>query len=322
MAENNMNGPAETGAEVLPPGLRRYDFRSPRKLTQARRVRMGGLYSKVVSRLAERFSVYLKTQAETTFLGLEQIQAENLVVEGDEDADVVVSEWLIKPGEGRFFIMWSRSLAFYIFEKLLGGTGEELFIEPELTDFEKDVLGRVTQLIVQEIQGAWSQPAFAEAQAGQVLESKKALMETCSHEILLIAGFTLHLESVHGKVGIVFPYSVIKPWLEENDPAKDIPLEEPKSTSRWGVCKAVAEAPVTLQVRLAHTPVRLSDVVNLQVGDCLELNHSIEAPVEVYVNDRLKFFARMGMQQKQLAIQISAVTLETSNQARPAEIRG
>ncbi|NTV51407.1 MAG: hypothetical protein HGA76_00125 [Candidatus Firestonebacteria bacterium] len=306
---------------LLPPGIRRYDFRTPRKLTQAQRVRMGALYARVVGRLAERFSVYLKCQAETTFLGLEQVQAENLSTEGEEDADAVISEWLLEPGGGRFFISWTRSLAFYIFEKLLGGTGEELFIEPELTAFEKDVLGRVTQLVVQEVRDAWDQPGFAEVRAGQILESKKALMETCSHEILLMAGLTLHLEPVHGKIGIIFPYTVIKPWLEENEPVAS-PVPEAKPTGRFGLCKAVAEAPVTLQARLSPTPVKLSDVINLQAGDCLVLNHSAQAPVEVHVNDRLKFFARLGTQHNQLALQISAMTKDVPGTTAPEEGRG
>jgi flagellar motor switch protein FliM len=311
-----------SAATQLPPGTRRYDFRTPRKLTQLQRVRLGALYARVVGRLAESFSVYLKCQAETTFLGLEQVQAENLTAADEEDADAVITEWLLEPGGGHFFISWSRSLAFYIFEKLLGGTGEELFIEPELTDFEKDILGRVTQLVVQEVQSAWGQAAFAQARSGLVLENKKALMETCSHEILLIAGFTLHLEPMHGKISIVFPYTVIKPWLEESEKAADESPEEVKPAGRFGLWKAVAEAPVTLQARLARTPVRLSDVVNLQVGDCLVLNHAAQAPVEVYVNDRIKFFARLGTQHQQLALQISAQAQDISGRDIPAESRG
>jgi len=205
---------------------------------------------------------------------------------------------------------------------LLGGTGEELFIEPELTDFEKDVLGRVTQLIVQEVQSAWAQPGFVEAQAGQVLESKKALMEACAHEILLIAGLTLHLEPMHGKIGIIFPYSVVKPWLEETEPGAPAPVAEVRPTGHFGLCKAVAEAPLTLQARLAPTSVRLSDVVNLQAGDCLVLNHPAQAPVEVYINDQIKFFARLGTQHRQLALQISAMAKDIPGLKASEEGRG
>ncbi len=320
MAEPENNGILEN--TTLPSGVRKYDFRTPRKLTQAQRVRLGGLYSRVVARLAERFSLYLKVQAETTFLGLEQVQAENLAAEGDEDADSVIGEWLLQPGDGRFFISWSRPIAFYMFEKLLGGTGEELFIEPELTDFEKDVLNRVTQMVVQEIQNAWNQASFTGALPGQVFENKKAFMEACSHEILLLAGFTLHIEPLHGKINIIFPYSVIKPWLEENEPKNEPLLEEGGGPRPWGLTRAVAEANVTLQVKLGRTSVRLSDIINLQVGDCLELNHPIQAPVEVYLNQRLKFLARMGTQQKQLAIQISALAQDLGASVRSSENRG
>jgi flagellar motor switch protein FliM len=264
----------------------------------------------------------LKCQAETTFLGLEQVQAENLAGEGEEDADAVIGEWLLSPGGGRFFLSWTRSLAFYIFEKLLGGTGEELFIEPELTDFEKDVLGRVAQLVVREVQSGWDQPAFAEARAGQVLESKKVLREACSHEILLIASLTLHLEPVHGKIGIIFPYAVIKPWLEETEAEPAVPAADTKTAVHGGLSKAVAEAAVTLQARLSPTPVKLSDILNLQAGDCLVLNHPAQAPVEVYVNDRMKFFARLGTQHQQLALQISGIAQDIPGAEAPEERRG
>jgi flagellar motor switch protein FliM len=51
--------------------------------------------------------------------------------------------------------------------------------------------------------------------------------------------------------------------------------------------------------------------MNLQAGDCLQLNHPTLNPVDLYVNGRLKFQGYIGLKGKQLAVKITAVVNQT-----------
>jgi len=132
-------------------------------------------------------------------------------------------------------------------------------------------------------------------------------VEACGPEILLIASWTLHVEKLTGKMSIWFPYSVVKTWLEAGEPADETAGGEPRPARPDGLSHALAEAPVKLAVRLSDNPIRMSDFVNLQEGDCLQLNHLTQEPVGIYINGCLKFQGHLGVRGRQLAVQISAL---------------
>jgi flagellar motor switch protein FliM len=299
-----------SAASTAPAGsasARRYDFRLPRKLNQSQRIKLGAVYSRLAGRLAERFRSLLRCQAEATFVGLEQVQAGSW--QPSDDADAVVCVMPLQPGPGNIYVSWSRNLAFFIIERLLGGSGEDLFIDKELSDFENRIVMKTTNWITQELQSAWNHPSFAEAKCRELLENRQAFVETCGPEILLIASWGLHLDQLRGKLGIYFPYSVVKSWLETADPAGQENAAAPPP-NRMGVAPALAGATVTLAVRLNPNPIRLDDFIHLQAGDCLQLEHLTQHPVGVYVNQRLKFRGHLGVQGRRLAVKITSLAAE------------
>lgn len=289
----------------LPPGVRRYDFRTPRKLNPAQRLRLGGIYSKLAPRLSELFQELLQNPVETTFLGLEQVQAQAWI--NAEATDVVVCEVGVKPGPGRFYIAWPRRLAFFFLEKLLGGTGEELFIEQELSDLESGILWKITHGVIREIKNGWRQAAFQEGTCERFLGNLPSFTEACGPDILLIASLTVHSEPVEGKLGIIFPYPVVKNWLEESAGDAAAPAESTPHPEAKGLPPALVNANCTLTARLRNTPIRISDFMNLQEGDCLQLNHPAPDPIHIYVNGRLKYQGHIGLKGRQLAVKITAL---------------
>jgi flagellar motor switch protein FliM len=283
-------------------GVRRFDFRTARKLSQSQRIKLGGLHSRLAQTLAKKLEESMHVATEVTFLGLEQVQGS--AFQAADTGDVITTEIPVRPGMGRLYMLWPRELAFFMIEKVLGGTGEQLFMDKELSEFEQNIIKRQTNLVFQLFQKAFDK-SYPEGACEVIREGLEPFSEMLPYEILLIGRLNIKLRETQGKLTLIYPYSVIKPWLDESIVNPEALLSAPPSKPN-SVPRGLARAPMSITVRIEPTAVKLSDFSNLQVGDCLELNHNTNDPFHVYIDDKLKFSGHLGLLGKQMGLKIAA----------------
>jgi len=196
------NGDIANGKTDLPLGVRRYDFKTARKLTQSQRIKLGGLHSRLATLLGRRLEEQLKVAAEVTFLGLEQVQG--AAFQAAEYGEVITTEVPVRPGVGRIYLVWPRELAFFIIEKVLGGTGEELFTAKELSEFEQSIIKKNTDQIFQLLQSAFDKNR-PEGGCESIREGLESFSEELPYEVLLIGRLNVKLNQHEGKLTLIYP---------------------------------------------------------------------------------------------------------------------
>jgi len=313
----NKEKPPQKNAD-LPLGVRRYDFRIARKLSQPQRIWLGGLHSRLAVNLTKAFEEIFHCETEIAFMGLEQMQGSNFQESGQEK--VISSQIVLRPGNGRIYIIWPRAMAFFFIEKLLGGTGDELFIDKELSDFEKDILKRFTAITFRALQQAFEGKAHPEGECESILEGQESFSDILPYEILLIGSLNVRINGHQGKLTLIYPYSVVKLWVDDSTPSPEV-TSMTSSLPRDGVTQGLAKAPLTVHVRMNSSKIKVADFTNLQVGDCLLFNHSIKEPFDVYIEQKLKFKGHLGLSGRQLGVKLVSRGYQSIQQEETAERR-
>jgi flagellar motor switch protein FliM len=84
-------------------------------------------------------------------------------------------------------------------------------------------------------------------------------------------------------------------------------VEADADSVRNALAGRMGGAPVTVSVSFLPVVLPLSDVVDLQPGDVLPLDHRVDAPLEVSVGGVPRFAAKPGRRGKRLACVITSV---------------
>lgn len=178
-----------------------------------------------------------------------------------------------------------------LLELLLGGQRTEDTEPRAITDIEEKVLERSMHLICQELQHAWEPFMKTDLRfEGRRQPSQWYLLMPPSESIVLFV-FEIRLGNVRGALQLVFPVSVA------NALVRSVP-EKMLARSRNMVSKyhdllrqRLQDCPFQIELVLPHLRLPLRDVLALEVGRVVRLQHRVVAPAVLLVNGRAMFAA-------------------------------
>lgn len=101
----------------------------------------------------------------------------------------------------------------------------------------------------------------------------------------------------------VLPSLAVHYWMQETK--KERLPEEKEALER-----KIQNAPLVIQAELGRSTMLIKEFLQLQVGDIIELDQSIQEPLQVRVGGKLKFYAQPGKLKNKLAVQVTEVVEE------------
>ncbi len=288
----------------VPVRVRRYDFKTVRKLKQIQRIRLGTIHSRLSATLAKRMETFLHCTVETSFLGLEQVMAN--AFQPADYGEVICATFSLGAGQGQVYTLWPRTIAFFVIERLLGSKGEHLFTDKMLSDFERRMLLRFGQELWLSLQSGFENGQAPQGECVKIMEGVEPFAEDMPYEILLLSRINVQAPYHQGKITMIYPYSQVRPWIDDQEEKNDSAQDNSWRTSASGMPSSLAKAPLLLTIKMDPTPIKVSDFTGLQVGDCIQLNHSIHDPFKILVENQVKYLGYLGTAGRQSAVKIAA----------------
>ncbi len=288
----------------IPVRVRRYDFKTVRKLKQTQRIRLGAIHSRMAAVLAKRMEDLLHGHVETSFLGLEQVMVN--AFQPADYGEVVCITFSLDPGLGQCFALCPREIAFFVIERLLGSTGEQLFMDKPLSGFERRMLLRFGQELWFSLQSGFDQDKEPQGGCVKITEGVEPFAEDMAYEILLLSRINVQAPYHQGKITMIYPYALARPWIDDQEDNAGATEDNSWRTSEIGIPSSLAQAPLAMTVKMDTTPIKVSDFTSLQEGDCIQLNHSIHDPFEIMVENQVRYRGYLGVAGRQMAVKIAA----------------
>jgi flagellar motor switch protein FliM len=189
----------------------------------------------------------------------------------------------LAPLRGSGLLIFDPNLVFTVIDTLFGGSGKLRF-RIEGRDFsptEQRIIQRLVQVATAEYTKAWgSLFKFDFTHQRSEMHTQFANVASPS-EIVVATTFNIEIGDSGGEVHFCFPYASLEPIRDVLYSSLQADGQEPDR--RWvrQLTQQVQSAEVELCGELATTPIRLGDLVKLQVGDFVPLPLRDIIPVKV-----------------------------------------
>jgi len=207
---------------------------------------------------------------------------------------------------GGLFV-FDSTLSYALVETMLGGTlgSSPIFPSRSLTAIEMNLIKNVMENACHDLRKAF-QPLEALSTSLVRIESDPRMVNFVPPETeLMIIEFIVTIDSITGMMNLVIPYSSLEPLREKiKDGMPDLQASQSTSWSRT-LQEAVISVETGITAQLGELTLPIKEIIDLQVGDIIDLDYDPNTPLRVLVETKPKFFAMSGVHNGKKAVRIT-----------------
>lgn len=272
-----------------------YDFKRPERVGKDQIRALERLHEIFARSVSATLSSQLRTLIDCRLIGTEQatFQEFTLAVANPTCFNFIDVAEL----EGEFILDINPKLVFTMFDKLTGG-GSSIFEPPNraMTDLEWSVMEPTLNRILRQLQNAWEGLYKLTFRYSAHETNPQLAQNIAPNEPVVLITFEITIGSEQsGTISLCLPHNTIEPvlsrmtgyWLGSKVHRSD--------ETRKNMRQQISDAPVELRCFFKPTEISLSDLVNLEVGDVIQLGHPKDEPVIMEMAGEAAFKGHVGV---------------------------
>ncbi|HLY09551.1 MAG TPA: FliM/FliN family flagellar motor switch protein [Planctomycetota bacterium] len=287
-----------------------YDFRRPSRIPSGPLSVVHAIHEAFARALQPVLSGILLKPLEARLAGVHQLPlGEFLSSLPNPGVFVLLSA---EPFEGSFLLSLNPSIAGTLVERMLGaGKPVSTPRERGFSPLEWNVADTLIRRLLETLAGAWSAVAPVRFAVTGRESDPQAIKAEAVHEPSVAVTLELAMGDQRGAVDLLFPALAIEPYFGRMIPPA--PFSPKRSTDVHGeeMSQQLAPAEVEVGVHLPPGTIRLRELQALRPGDYVVTSLPHAAPVQVSVEGRLKFLARLGSLKEHKAAKIVAAAADS-----------
>lgn len=281
--------------------VRAYDFRRPDRFSKEQLRALYMVHENVARAMGTVLSAFYRSLVQVAVRELRQVTYAEFIE--SVPAPGVVAVLALPPLDGRALLDLDPHLAFPLLDRMFGGPGEPLSQLRPLTDIEQIVIRRVLEALARELAVSWSQLAAVQAAVEAVEVNPRFLQLAAPNEVVLAVELSTQLGPHQGLIRLGLPFMLLEPVLPRLSFGQWFGAKRQQARPET-VEEHLRRVEVTVSACLGRARLRLRDLLELEVGDVIQLGRRRGEPVEVLVEGRPKFRADPGRVGERLALRI------------------
>lgn len=303
-------------APALSDDVAPYNFSRPPRVSKDRRANLESIYTRFALSLQALLASLLRTPLDVVVGSVEQAMfSEYILSLGTPCASFVFD--MGDRMDTRGTIDLSTDFAFHLVDRLFGGPGDPQALQRPLTLLEQAVVRNVTERSMGLLREAW-QEHLSIAPSLVSFESNPEMLQITSREDnVLVTNLEIRSLAFNGFIALCLPMAALESFLQEKGSARPhVRTSGPETAGQRAIVRGnLQHAHVGVAARFPLMWLTGRQLGALVPGQVLHAGCAADEPVEVYVNERLRFMAAMGQVRRQLGLRI------TEQVTRPAAER-
>jgi flagellar motor switch protein FliM len=291
------------------PHVQHYDFKRPERVSKEQLRALQNVNEIFARNLGATIASMIRTIVEVRLLAVEQMNYGEFIASLPNPTCFNLLE--VKALDGEAILEISPSTIFPIIDRLLGGGLPETSMPNRpLTQIEQRLASSIIQRAVEQLRAAWANIAELDFVVTKTEYNPQLMQIRSPNEAVVVARFEAKIGKANGLMNLCFPFVVIEPvisgftaqtWLAQakKHEARDYSEQIGKNLS-----KATLEA----VCYLAESTIRLSDLVDLQVGHIIETDRPANSDISLCIEGKLKFKCKAGVHKNHKAILLTRET--------------
>ncbi len=290
--------------------IKKYDFRTANKFSKEQMRTLHFIHDNFASRLSTYLSGTLRAICEAEVISIEEQSFSEL--SNSMPSPVVVSIIGMPPLQGNSLFVISSAISYEIVSRLLGGSGEIQALDKPFTEIELSIMERIIKKMLGLMNESWEKINRVEARLDRVETSSQYVQIVSANEPIAIITMNVKIGNVSDIINICIPNVAVQPiakklvmktWYSEQDfRSRNVNVDDLK--------QGLAGVALSLNVVFNEINATVRDILNTQVGDVINVNHHISAPITVKVEHIPKFKGFIGMKGSNYAVKIADIIEE------------
>lgn len=292
--------------------VKKYDFRTANKFTKEQVRTLHNVYSNFTHLLSTYLSGTLRTSCQVEVLSAEEQTYSEYT--NSLQSPLILAIVDMPPLDGSTLIEVSPSIAYGILNRLLGGKGGDLETSKTFTDIDIALIERVLNQILKQIDSAWSRIVQVKSKLNRIETSPQFAQIVSYSEPTVIITISVKIgDEVDGFINVCIPYVAIDPintnmessmWVSNKikvDAENEVNIRERLKSARFDITANFNRMPISLQ-----------EVLSLDVGDVLKLDHRVNEGLQIEIAGMPKFRGKLGVFENKYAIKLAEKIEEDS----------
>ena len=314
-----MAGDTET-AEETPDGapmlnVKSYDFRTANRFPKEQMRTFHVVFETYTQLMSSSLSSVLRVSCECEILSIEECSYAEF--NNSLPVPVVLAVMSAPPLHGSLIVQMSPEYAYMLISRLFGGgtTGEN---SKQFTEIELALVERILRQQCAVFDEAWDKVIGLSMQVDRIETSPQFAQISAPNEPVVVVIFNITMGEETGLFSICIPHTAIEPVSQQlntkmwfSSGLRDDGKTEERLAALTG---SLMNTPIPLTAYFEQTPATVADIVNLQVGDVIKLDHSTDTPLTIKVQHIPKFRATIGTLGQKYAMQVVDILNEEEAQ--------
>jgi flagellar motor switch protein FliM len=268
-----------------------FDFRRPDRISKAQLRAIHNLHETFARNLGASLSAYLRVYLTASIVSVKQLSYHEF--SSGFAAPTCLLSLGLQPYEGNAVMELSPAVIFPMIELLLGGGGRQpVTLAREITEIELKLLQSLFRIILQDLQGAWRAVANLEFAVETVETETQSFRVLAPQEAVVAIGVEMRIGEVSGMMNLAIPSVILKMMRQKFDQQWGARKAETDPSRRMGILKKIRAGKVRLEATLDAPPICIRDLVSLEEGDILMMDHPEKSEMLLKINGIQKYRGR------------------------------
>ncbi|MDR2664988.1 MAG: flagellar motor switch protein FliM [Oscillospiraceae bacterium] len=306
----------EAAEEARTGAVKAYDFRSADKFPKEQMRTFNIIFTAFAQLFANRLSSILRASVDCELAAVEECSFAEF--SNSLPSPVILAVYKAPPMVGSQLIKITPDVAYIFISRLFGGVSSGDADAKQFTEIELALLERVLRGSASVFNEAWEKVLRMNMQIERMETSPQFAQIVSMNEPVAVVDFALKVGGESGVISLCVPHTSIEPIAKQLNTRLwySSSAQDDVSTSRNPevISRKLSYAPVPISAYFDSTNATVSDILNLCVGDVIQLNHKSGDPVTVKVSHIPKFKAQVGARKSKRALQITEIIKEDENE--------
>ncbi|MDL2289345.1 flagellar motor switch protein FliM [Clostridia bacterium OttesenSCG-928-F22] len=294
-----------------------YNFKTANKFSKEQIRMLRFIHENFAGRLATYLSGTLRAVTEVEVVSVEEQTYGEF--NNSLPSPTFLAIYNMPPLAGSSLMELSPTISFEIISRLFGG-GKSLVEADDAnkvyTEIEVAILQRIAQQMISVMDESWERITDVRSYLDRVETNAQFAQIVSASEPISIITLNVKIGEVSDLVNICIPHLAIQPiakqlaktaWYDERGgigSGEDVNIDE--------MTPRIKNTELTLHAVLNNTIATIHDVISLQVGDVIRMDHPTDRDITMLVEHIPKFKGKLGVTGKKLAIKITDILKEVT----------
>lgn len=300
-----------------------YDFRRPDKFSKDQ-IRTLQMMHETFARLTTTsLSAQLRTLVSVHVASVDQLTYEEFIRSIPNPTTLAVVN--MDPLKGSSVLEIDPSITFTVIDRLFGGAGEPTKLTRELTDIELSVMEGIIVRILGNLRESWAQVIDLRPRLGNIETNPQFAQIVPPNNMVVLVTLETKVGDVEGMTNFCIPYITIEPIIAKLSAQYWYSsIRKSATTENMNILKErLDEVQIPVVAEIGSIDVATRDVINLKKGDVIKMaNTKTTSEMTVKIGGREKYTCRPGLLGSKMAVQVTGIIEEVSDELLEDLIKG